>query len=548
MNYMQGLCDTGIYSGASSSQNHLHRNGWPLPLFRCRVLLVLSLLAVKTVYAQSPMSTNTSATVPSVSSYQPPVFADNDRLSKLKTAFPLVEKLFREQMERNHYPATAFGIVLDGQLVYSGAFGYTDVARKTAATSTSLFRIASMTKSLTAMAILKLRDGGKLRLDDPAEQYIAELKTHRYLTADAPRISIRNLLTHSAGFPEDNPWGDRQLADSDAELLALIKSGLSNANDPGVAYEYSNLGFAMLGRIITVVSGRPYQQYITDEILKPLGMTHTIWDYAQAPAGQLALGYRWLNGTWADEPLLHDGSWGAMGGLITSIEDFGKYVAYQQAAWPPRSDDDGGPLKRSSRREMQQPWMFSFLSTGACPVTSAYGYGLGWSRNCTGRITVGHSGGLPGFGSQWRILPDYGLGVISYANLTYANMGQVNSAVIDTLLAVTKLQPRQLPVSSILAQRKAELVKLLPDFANAEQSGIFAENFFPDKSVAIRRKVVQDLYAKSGKIRNVGALIPENQLRGHFLLEGERGTIDVFFTLTPENPGLIQQLDFREVN
>ena len=502
-------------------------------------LFLLPLLFFQLVHAQTP--------VPAVTTYQPPTFADADRLAKLTATFPLVEKLFREQAAKNHYPGTAFGIVLDGQLVYSGAFGYTDVAKKTPATTQSLFRIASMTKSITAMAILRLRDGGKLRLDDPADQYIPELKAHKYLTADAPRITIRNLLTHSAGFPEDNPWGDRQLADSDAELLALITKGLSNANPPGVAYEYSNLGFAMLGRIISVVSGKPYQQYITDEILKPLGMTHTIWDYAQAPAGRLALGYRWLDGAWRDEPLLHDGSWGAMGGLITSIEDFSKYVAFQQEAWPPRSDTDSGPLKRSSRREMQHPWMFSSLSAGACPVTSAYGYGLGWSRNCTGRVTVGHSGGLPGFGSQWRILPDYGLGIISYANLTYANMGQVNQAVIDTLLSVTKLPPRQLPISPMLAQRKAELVKLLPDLAGAEASGIFAENFFPDKSVETRREVLQSLYATVGKINRVGALRPENQLRGHFLLEGERGNIDVFFTLTPETPALIQQLDFREI-
>ena len=125
---------------------------------------------------------------------------------------------------------------------------------------------------------------GKLRLDDPAEMYIPELKAHQYLTADAPRMTVRNLMTHSAGFPEDNPWGDRQLADSDADLINLIKSGLSNANVPSFAYEYSNLAFAMLGHIITAVSGKPYQQYITDTILKPLGMNDTKWEYTQVPA------------------------------------------------------------------------------------------------------------------------------------------------------------------------------------------------------------------------------------------------------------------------
>ncbi len=498
-------------------------------------------------------------TVAHTTTYQPPTFADADRLKKLEAAFPIVEKLYRERAEKFHYPGLAFGIVVDGKLVYSGGFGYTDVAKKTPATPKSLFRIASMTKSLTAMAILKLRDEGKLRLDDPAENYIPELKTHKYLTADAPRITVRNLMTHSAGFPEDNPWGDRQLDDSDADLLKLIKGGISNANVPSVAYEYSNLGFAMLGHIINVVAGKPYQQYITETILKPLGMNDTQWEYSRISAGKLALGYRWQDDKWLEEPLLHDGSYGAMGGLITSIDDFSKYVALHEAAWPPRNDEEtdgptGRPVKRSSIREMQQPWTFSGLSAQAknsagqlCPTTSGYGYGLGWSKNCTGQVGVGHSGGLPGFGSQWRILPDYGIGVIAYGNLTYAGLGSVNSAVLDTLVAIGKLQPRRLPVSSILAQRKAELIKLLPDWKSAEQSGIFAENFFPDKSVSIRRKVVQDLYAKVGTIKQVGELIPENQLRGHFLMEGEKANIDVFFTLTPENPALIQQLDFREV-
>ncbi|GAB4017469.1 serine hydrolase domain-containing protein [Spirosoma koreense] len=494
-----------------------------------------------------------------VADYKPPVFTDADRLKKLEVAFPIVEKLYRERMEKAHYPGVAFGIMLDGKLVYSGGLGYTDVAKKIPATSKSLFRIASMTKSLTSMAILKLRDEGKLRLDDPAENYIPELKNHKYLTADAPRITVRNLMTHSAGFPEDNPWGDRQLADSDADLLKLINGGISNSNVPSFGYEYSNLGFAMLGHIINVVAGKPYQQYITETILKPLGMNDTQWEYTRVPAEKLAHGYRWQDEQWLEEPLLHDGSYGAMGGLITSIEDFSKYVALHQAAWPPRNDADTGrnaasPVKRSSIREMHQPWTISGLSAQArnsagqlCPEVNGYGYGIRWGQNCKGQTGVGHTGGLPGFGSQWRILTDYGIGIISYANLTYAGMGSINAAVLDTLVAIGQLKPRQLPVSTILAQRKAELVKLLPNWTNAEQSGIFAENFFPDKPVAIRRKVVQDLYAKVGTIQRVGELVPDNQLRGHFLLEGEKGAIDVFFTLTPENPALIQQLDFREV-
>lgn len=508
--------------------------------------LLLPLLSGSLALAQS--------TVPTVSTYQPPVFTNPDRVRKIEAVWPVIEKLYQDYAQKQHFPGMAYGLVVDGKLLKAGATGYTDLAKKTPATPTSLFRIASMTKSLTAMAILKLRDEGKLRLDDPAEQYVPQLKKLRYLTTDSPRITVRNLLTHSAGFPEDNPYGDRQLGDSEAELTRFLDGGVSLSNVPGVAYEYSNLGFVLLGRILTNVTGKPYQQYITESILKPLGMNDTRWEYTQIPADKLAHGYRWQGGEWLEEELLHDGSHGAMGGLITSINDFSKYMAVHQQAWPPRSGTETGPVRRSSVREMQQPWTFSNINGAfrypdgrACPMTSSYAYGLRWSHDCGDRVYVGHTGGLPGFGSQWWVMPEYGIGVVAYGNLTYASMGSVNWAVLDTLIQLAGLKPRQLPVSPILAQRKAELIKLLPDWTNAERSGIFAENFFPDRSVALRRQEAQALFSTIGKVTTVGDLMPENQLRGTFRLTGERGAIDVFFTLTPENPALIQQLDLREV-
>lgn len=514
--------------------------------FMLKSTLLLSLLSGSLVLAQS--------TVPTVSTYQAPVFTDPERVKKIEAAWPVIEKLYQDYAQKQHFPGMAYGLVVDGKLLKAGATGYTDLAQKTPATPASLFRIASMTKSLTAMAILKLRDEGKLRLDDPAEQYVPQLKKLRYLTTDSPRITVRNLLTHSAGFPEDNPYGDRQLGDSEAELTRFLDGGVSLSNVPGVAYEYSNLGFVLLGRILTNVTGKPYQQYITESILKPLGMNDTRWEYTQIPADKLAHGYRWQGNEWLEEELLHDGSHGAMGGLITSINDFSKYMAVHQQAWPPHSGAETSPVRQASVREMQQPWTFSYLNAAfrypdgrACPMTSSYAYGLRWSHDCGDRVYVGHTGGLPGFGSQWWVMPEYGIGVVAYGNLTYASMGSVNWAVLDTLIRSAGLTPRQLPVSPILAQRKAELVKLLPDWTNAERSGIFAENFFPDRSVTLRRQEAQALFSKIGKINSVGELMPENQLRGTFRLTGERGAIDVFFTLTPENPALIQQLDLREV-
>jgi len=519
-----------------------------------RFTLPLSFLFLYAAHAQPAQVKEKTPAFSKSQTYQPPVFSDKDRVAKIKTAIPVVEKLYREYAEKNNFPGMAFGLIVDDQVIYSDGYGFTDLAKKTKASGKSLFRIASMSKSVTTMAILKLRDEGKLHLDDPAYLYIPELKSMPLLTADSPPITVRNLMTHTAGFPEDNPWGDRQLDTQDQELIQLIQKGLSNSNSPGIQYEYSNLGFAMLGKIIGNVAGIPYQQYITDNIFKPLGMNSTLWEYTKAPADLLAHGYRWEEGKWKEEELLHDGTYGAMGGILTSIDDFGKYMAFHLAAWPPKNDTETGPVKRSSVREMQQPWTFNNLNTKfkypdgrTCTLVSSYGYGLRISRDCDNRLFAGHTGGLPGFGSQWWIMPEYGIGVIANGNLTYAGMNTVNFAVMDTLIAIAGLKPRELPVSPILKQRKDEIVKLLPDWSNAETSKIFAVNFFPDKSVEIRRKISQPLFSKIGKVKNVGELIPENQLRGKFTIEGEKGSLEIFFTLTPENPALVQQLDVKEI-
>jgi CubicO group peptidase (beta-lactamase class C family) len=486
--------------------------------------------------------------------YTPPVFTDSARHQKIRAALPVIERFFKDHAKEKHYPGLAFGILIDGKMVHSGAAGYANISKNGPATTQTAFRIASMTKSITALAIMQLRDAGKLRLDDPASAHLPELEKVSYLTTDAPPITIRHLLTHAAGFPEDNPWGDRQLADRDADLLKLLTGGVVFSNVPGLAYEYSNLGFALLGRIITNVARRPYQQYITENILKPLGMTHTYWEWENVPPAQLAHGYRWQNEQWQEETLEHDGAYGAMGGLITTIEDFSKYMQLHMEAWPPRSGGDSRVLKRSSLREMHHPWNigpsrpnYKFADGRTCPHISAYGYGLNWARICADRIFIGHSGGLPGFGSQWRFLPEYGIGVVSFANLTYANTGVINAQVLDTLITLAGLTPRVLPPSPVLQQRKDALVKLLPHWNNAQASGLFAENFFLDNPVDSLRKQAAALFAQAGEIKAVHQMVAQNNLRGTFILEGTEGSIEVFFTLTPENPPLIQEFRLREL-
>lgn len=511
--------------------------------------LFLGLLMSMVVACQQKKQVEEAVIEKVSSDYRTPYFEDSARVSKVLKYTSVVDSIFARSARANHNPAIAYGIVMDGKLIYSNSVGYSNVEKKIKATSQSRFRIASMTKSFTAMAILKLRDEGKLQLTHAAARYIPEMKELSYPTNDGRQITIFNLLTMSAGFPEDNPWGDRQLADSDEDLLNLVRAGISFSNNPGAQFEYSNLGYALLGKIIANVSGVPYQQYIRENILLPLEMNNSGFEFTEMPADEVAVGYRWEDEQWKPEALLKDGSYASMGGMICTIDDFAKYMNFLLAATPARNEVEKGPVKRSTAREMQQPWKFRGLapqrrthSGELCPATGSYGYGLGWRQDCNGVITVSHSGGLPGFGSVHQLFPELGFGVVAFSNLTYANMGAPVSHVADTLIALAGLQERVFPVSVALKTKQEQLMKVLPQWT-ADCDSLFAENFFPDKSKERWKKEVLKLLEEIGTVTDVTPMRPENLLRGTFTIQGDKGALEVFFTLTPETKPLIQQLE-----
>jgi CubicO group peptidase (beta-lactamase class C family) len=157
--------------------------------------------------------------------------------AKVLAALPAVEKHFLAQFEKQKLAGLAVGIVLGGELVHGRGFGVRDMASKAPVDVDTVFRIASLTKSFTAMAVLKLRDEGRLSLDDPADRYIPELAAVAYPTRDSARITIRQLLTHSAGFPEDNPWGDRPADLDETGFARMLAKGLSFSSPPNTAFE-----------------------------------------------------------------------------------------------------------------------------------------------------------------------------------------------------------------------------------------------------------------------------------------------------------------------
>ncbi|RYD45042.1 MAG: class A beta-lactamase-related serine hydrolase [Sphingomonadales bacterium] len=355
---------------------------------------------------------------------------------------PEIDALFAKFQAEQHVPGVVYGVVKEGKLAYVKGIGVQNITDKRAVTADSLFRIASMTKAFTALSILKLRDDGKLRLDDLAEQYVPEMKGWTYPTKDSPRIRVRDLLQHVGGFVTDDPWGDRQQVLSQEDFTKIIAAGVPFSRVPQSAHEYSNFGYALLGRIVTNVSGMPYTDYVQRTILTPLGMTSSGFDAPKAPKARYALGYRWENERWNAEPEMVDGAFNAMGGLQVSAHDYAKWVAFLLSAWPARDDADNGPVKRSTVREIAQGLNFVSVAnrigtSGATSCKQAAAYGMGWrvAQDCDLGLTLAHGGGYPGYGSHVMLMPDHGVGVFALSNRTYAGP---SGPAWDTAVAMDK--------------------------------------------------------------------------------------------------------------
>jgi CubicO group peptidase (beta-lactamase class C family) len=479
--------------------------------------------------------------------------SDPGRAQRVAALMPGIDKMYSELAAEKHLPGLVYGVVLDGKLIYTRSLGYANVEDRVPVGSDTRFRIASMTKSFVALAALRLRDEGKLDLDAPVAHYLPEFAKVKLPTADAPPITVRNLMTMTTGLPEDNPWGDRQMAITNAELEKFVGAGLSFSNAPGVAFEYSNLGFVLLGKVVSKVAAMRFQDYVTRHILLPLGMKDTVWEYSTVPADKLALGYRWDGKTWQREPMLHDGDGAAMGGLITTMNDFARYVAFHLDAWPARDDADNGPVRRATVREQHMPRIFSFFSPKATlidgatlnPLVAFYGYGLNWMRDSRGLITVTHSGGLPGFGSQYLFAPELGLGVIAFTNLRYGPVYGPTGKVYNTLIEKAGLQALPPTPAPILLTRQQQVVQLIQSWDQKLAADITADNFFLDRSRAEWITEARDKLTRIGKVVSVGPIKAENRLRGTFVLTGDKGMADVTFTLTPENEPKVQSLTIR---
>jgi len=315
----------------------------------------------------------------------------------------------------NRHPAVglAVGVVRNGRLERFSGHGLADVASNTPITQDTVFRIGSITKTFTAIAVLQLWEQGLVDLDAPANDY---LRAYRLIPARAAHrtATVRQLLTHTAGLPELlYPWraytpilGQTVRFGQPLPTLAEYYRGrLQLVAEPGTTHTYSNHGFATLGQLVQDVTGTPLDRWFRDRLFDPLAMVDTDLLRSERVRSRLATGYRL--GSDCPHPV---GDWDvvtpAAGSIYSTTSDMARYVAALLAGG---TGEHGSILKPETLASMFAPHYQ--------PDPRLPGMGLAFfRREVGGHLVVEHEGLVPGFSSQLTVAPDDGVGVLAFTN------------------------------------------------------------------------------------------------------------------------------------
>ncbi len=355
-------------------------------------------------------------------------------------------------LRRYEVPGAAVALAQDGVLTYTRGFGWADVEHGVPAAADTVFGIASVTKSFTAAAIMRLADGRRLSVDDPVVEYLPEF---RVPGGDAAAVRIHHFLTHTAGLPLlPSRWyafGASARADADGarppvnvearppietpeHLMAyLAESDWRPLGPPGAQFSYSNEGFALLGAIVARLSGRPYARYVTEEILEPAGLARTWFGPApdRSPAGSedgVTVPYvvRKSNGGQDVVPARtwwYSDVWHPAGGLCSTVTDLVRYLDLYRT---------GGMVRRQRILSEASLAAMTHLHVMVSPGLG-YGYGLGVLPEYRGRTLIEHSGGRRSISAHVAAVPSRGLAVAVLANLADAPVRAVAHGVLNVL-------------------------------------------------------------------------------------------------------------------
>lgn len=330
---------------------------------------------------------------------------------EVRAALDLYTAWVESRMAYTGQPGLSIGLVHDQTLVWARGFGRADVEARRPATPDTLYRIASITKLFTATAIVQLRDAGRLRLDDPVAAHLPWFKVGE---PGSQPITLRHLLTHTSGLTRESPfpyWTDFAFPSIEEIRDTLDPARLVLA--PDTRWKYSNLALTVAGEVVAAVSGRPYADYVRDEILLPLGMTSTLVDAPDPDHPRLAAGYgrRLPSGERARRPFTDTRGLTPAASMTTSVRDLARFAMLQF-----RDGPAGGAqvLAGPSVREMHRVhWLEPDWQAG---------WGLGFRLNRQdGKTFVGHGGAVQGYRTNLRCIPADRVAIVVLTNADDGN-------------------------------------------------------------------------------------------------------------------------------
>jgi CubicO group peptidase (beta-lactamase class C family) len=326
-----------------------------------------------------------------------------------------VDRYIHAEMQREKIPGLALLVSRDGNIVLAKGYGLANIELQVPVKPETVFQSGSMGKQFTATAVMMLVEEGKIALDDPISKYI------QGAPASWNDVTIRELLTHTAGFTDYPDKFDFRRDYTEAQLLKIVE-GIPLAFPPGTNWSYSNLGYLTLGILIHQVTGKFYGDFLQERIFEPLGMSTTRIISEADIVPNRAAGYRLVKGELKNQewvsPTLNTTADGA---LYFSILDLAKWDA---ALYTEKL------LKRASLDEM---WTVVKLKNGK-PNSDDYGFGWEmWTKN--GHRIIGHGGSWQGFRTHISRYVDDKLTVVVLANLDSANPGKITDHVAGMYLA-----------------------------------------------------------------------------------------------------------------
>ncbi|HEY7819591.1 MAG TPA: serine hydrolase domain-containing protein, partial [Vicinamibacteria bacterium] len=334
---------------------------------------------------------------------------------RVQTALHLLEVWAEAEMAYKDLPGVSMAVVHDQNVLWSGGFGLADRARRAAASPDTIYSICSISKLFTAIAVLQLRDQGKLELDDPVSQHLPWLDIEQSFQ-NAPPITIRGILTHSSGLPRESDhsyWTYPEYAFPTREEVIEHLSEQKTLYPEGRYFQYSNLGITLAGEIVAQVSGEPYAQYARRHILDPLGLEDTSTEIpAEHRGGRFAMGYAGRRRDGAREPLtfLQIKGIAPAAGYASTVLDLARFASWQFRLL---EGDGEEVLRASTLREMQRvQWMDPDWKT-------SWGLGFSVSRR-DDKTFVGHGGSCPGFRSDLLLQTNEKFAAVSMANASDA--------------------------------------------------------------------------------------------------------------------------------